>query len=108
MGKSLSQFGFLEAFKGNVNHRTGRKADKLGKAKRTSPSTYYVLSRCPDAMEPTIEEMHPEPNWSAKVRTQRYGFIFDQLAYSTLSVQCAWGAREAAEFLCSPAQSHRV
>jgi hypothetical protein len=64
MDKILSQFGFLEVSQANVNHRTGRKSDRWEKAKGTSPQPImYCLG--PDAMEPTFEEMHPEPNWSA-------------------------------------------
>jgi hypothetical protein len=62
MDKILSQFEFLEAFLSNVNHYTRRKADNRENAEGTSPQPIMYTSRCPDAMEPTFEEMHPEPN----------------------------------------------
>jgi hypothetical protein len=63
MDKILSQFGFLETFQDNVNHRTGRKSDKWEKAKGASPQPIMYCLAVPTLWNrrSRVEEMHPEP-----------------------------------------------
>jgi hypothetical protein len=59
MDKNLSQFEFLEAFQGNVNHRTGRKADKWEKAKGTSPQPIMYCLAVPTLWNRRLKKCIP-------------------------------------------------